>query len=102
MSVRFNLETLIVFGWVSYTILKTLDIYYVMKVLIMMMGEMSAMPGISGRGASMQMPPLMIDKMMKDTPYIYHELEKTMYMYSAVCILPLLYFQKYLHARQTR
>ena len=65
MSVRFNLETLIVFGWVSYTILKTLDIYYVMKVLIMMMGEMSAMPGISGMdgmgGASMQMPPLMID-----------------------------------------
>ena len=65
-------------------------------------GMASGMSGMAGgMGGGMQMPPMLMG-MMENAPFIYNELEKVMYMYSATIILPIIYFQKYLHTRQTR
>ena len=48
------------------------------------------------------MRPAELIEMVSKATFIYHELERVIYMYAATCILPILYMQKYLHAKKTR
>ena len=63
--------------------------------------DMSGMGGMGG-GMAMMMPPMMVDMLMTNAPFIYSEMEQCMYMYGAVCLLPMISLQKYIYTRLTR